>query len=98
MKLPSVDVAKSYLADVPKEKAFLLWNGKSILNIEELELALNYMPPYIFEQYVNDSKNDFSNWVLHVVKDEYLAELLSKESSKGSTSSILTLPSILAIA
>lgn len=89
MKLPSVDVAKSFMADVPKANAFLLWNGNKLMNLEELESALDYMPSEIFSSHVTDSKNDFSNWVLHVIKDDYLAELLSKENSRERMISVL---------
>jgi len=61
-----------FLADAPPEKTFWIYGGKRLKNIKELRDALDFMPDSIFQHHVDGAKNDFSVWVLDVIKDEVL--------------------------
>jgi hypothetical protein len=66
------------LEDVPEEHSFRLKDGKQVKSLYELALELAGMDDDTFQHHVNDSKNDFRNWILDIVKDEHLADKLSK--------------------
>lgn len=61
-----------YLDNVPTENAFVLSNGKRILNLEELYLEIMGSVDAIFYYHVNDQRNDFANWIKYVINDEAL--------------------------
>jgi len=65
------------LKNVPSGKEFILNDGRSIKNLYELTNALNSMSDDTFFCHVNKNKNDFSNWIFYVFKDEDLAKKLS---------------------
>lgn len=59
--------------NVPEEKAFRLVNGAYIKNLNELYSALMNADEQVFRHHVNESRNDFGNWVKDVHKDYRLA-------------------------
>jgi len=64
--------------DVPQEKAFWVSDGRYIRNIYELAQALDDMKEKTFKFHVNKKKNDFSEWIRHVVGDEKLADEIAR--------------------
>jgi len=56
------------------EHYFILQDGRSIKNLEELIAVLKTIDQKLFEYHVTDSKNDFSNWIRYVFKSKRLAE------------------------
>jgi hypothetical protein len=70
------------LADVAPEQCFWVNNGPIVKNLRELPGALRRMKQDTFMHHVNKGKNDFSNWIKHVVGDAQLANSVSKMKTK----------------
>ena len=77
------------LSDVDPKFIFWLWDGTTLKNLDELLESLEYMSRETFYYHVNNSKNDFVNWIRDVIKDEKLAKDLSKVKTKKETINIL---------
>lgn len=67
----------SFLRDIHPELALRTKNGKSIKNLYQLASELAAMDEAIFRYHVTEQKNDFVNWINHIVRDEHLARVLS---------------------
>ena len=70
--------AKRLLADVPGEYVFRCVNGHTLRNLKELEAELKTISDEDYKQHANAQKNDFTNWVRDIIKDESLAKSLAK--------------------
>ena len=66
------------LRNVADHHAFYARDGKVLRNMYELEKGLRHMDHKHFKHHANDDKNDFHNWVMHVVQDARLAQQLSE--------------------
>ncbi|MEM4245196.1 MAG: DUF5752 family protein [Candidatus Nanoarchaeia archaeon] len=64
--------------DVPEEKAFYINDGRKVKNIFELAEAISNMKEQTFKFHVNKNKNDFSEWIRHVIGDEKLADEIAR--------------------
>ncbi|MBI4144644.1 hypothetical protein HY493_00365 [Candidatus Woesearchaeota archaeon] len=64
------------LGKAPEEKTFVLKDGRKLRTLYELIDELETMNDGLFKDYVNDSKNDFANWIEGVFNDEPLANEL----------------------
>ncbi|HLG24677.1 MAG TPA: DUF5752 family protein [Candidatus Nanoarchaeia archaeon] len=60
--------------NIQPEQYFRLQNGRVLKNLYELINSLESMDESCFSHHVNPEKNDFSNWIRHVFKDEKLAD------------------------
>ena len=78
----SLDDAYRILADVRPEQCFWVNNGPIIRNLREMADALEYMKYETFRHHVNNEKNDISNWIRDVLKDEELANETKNLKSK----------------
>ena len=66
-----------------KEKCyFFLNNGETLKDIKELHKSLTKMDDSVFNHHVNQERNDFSNWIRNVHKNESLAEKILSMKSK----------------
>jgi mannitol/fructose-specific phosphotransferase system IIA component (Ntr-type) len=74
---------------LPPKKYFWLSNGIVIKSLYELLDALKAMEQELFEEHVNKEKNDFSNWVMHTLKNKNLAEKLEKAKTRKEMVDIL---------
>ena len=74
---------KRFLLDVSPSNFFILSNGMKIKNPIELADSLRTMPNKVFEYHVNPHKNDFSNWIKDIIKDNKLADEIYKAESKN---------------
>ncbi len=63
--------------DIAPEHYFILTDGRIIKSLEELNLVLKTIDQKIFEYHVNDSKNDFANWIRYVYKSKRLADFIT---------------------
>jgi len=70
--------AERLLANVPEEYVFRCHDGRTFRNMEELGQAFRSMGDEGFTYHANAEKNDFSNWVKNVIKDDKLARDLAK--------------------
>jgi hypothetical protein len=66
------------LRDVHPDHVFKLKSGATIKNLYELANELASMDEEVFRHHVNDEKNDFHSWVLHIVRDDHLASVFSE--------------------
>ena len=73
--------AERLLANVPEEHVFRCCDGRMLRNTRELREAFTSMSEETFNTHVNQSKNDFSNWVRDIIRDDKLARDLQKSAS-----------------
>jgi hypothetical protein len=59
--------------EVPKDKYFILANGRPVKNVAELAAILDQLEDYVFNHHVQPNRNDFHNWVKDVFEDLELA-------------------------
>ena len=64
--------------EIDPEHYFSLCTGGLIKDIKELVFALDYLSDEELNNHVNESKNDFSNWVRDVFQENKLAEEISE--------------------
>ncbi|NQV08446.1 hypothetical protein HQ529_01185 [Candidatus Woesearchaeota archaeon] len=70
------------LADVRPEKHFVANDGTVIKNIYSLVDSLKKINNNTFEHHVNNDRNDFANWIRHVLKDKELADNIQRLKNK----------------
>jgi acetate kinase len=61
---------------INSEHYFVLHGGRVIKDLHELVHVLRIIDKKTFEYHVNDSKNDFANWIRYVFKSKRLAEAI----------------------
>ncbi len=64
--------------NVTEEKAFYVNDGRKVKNVFELAEAVSTMKEKTFKFHVNKNKNDFSEWIRHVVGEEKLADEVAR--------------------
>lgn len=77
------EVAEKILGNVPQDKQFWCSGGRVLKNLQELEVALKELSDDAFRYHVNETKNDFSNWVREVIGDEKLSRDLQKSTTRN---------------
>jgi len=70
------------LKSVPRNKEFILADGRHLKDVRELAMALTDMADDVFWHHVNDSRNDFAHWIDDAIKDKDLAESISSVRDK----------------
>ena len=81
--------AEKRLGNVPQEYVFVLQDRRQLRNLVDLADALNAMSNEIYNFHVNDSKNDFSRWVVDIIQDEKLARDLGKARSRENAAKLV---------
>ncbi len=81
--------AKRFLADVPEEYVFRCCDGQILRNMKELEDALNTMTYETYVFHANEERNDFTNWVRDIIKDERLAKDMQKATNRTQASKLV---------
>ncbi len=76
-----------YLADVPEEYVFRCCDTGVFRNMRELRDGLANMSEGAYDYHANAEKNDFSQWVKDIIKDEKLAADLRNAPSKSDAAS-----------
>jgi hypothetical protein len=76
---------KAILKDAPEENCFILCNGERVKNVKELADILEVLSDDVFNHHVTFDRNDFSNWISDVFKDEDLAVALAGVKDKKDT-------------
>jgi hypothetical protein len=90
MATSAMSDTSGYLADVPQEHVFWCNDGRILKNVRELCDALGAMSDDTFAYHVNTAKNDFSNWVKDVIKDDTLAGDLLKAANARAAVTVVT--------
>lgn len=76
--------ASVILQDTEPEQSFWVNNGPVIRSLPELAVALRSMSDDQYKHHVNHYKNDFSNWLQDVVRDEVLSKDIVRARDKNS--------------
>ena len=87
--MPIIRNVTGLLADVPKEYAFRCHDGLILQNMKQLGGALNTMTDENYVFHANTEKNDFSNWVRDIIKDEMLANDLQKATNRAQAAKLV---------
>ncbi|MBI4188029.1 MAG: hypothetical protein HY529_02370 [Chloroflexi bacterium] len=74
--------AKRLLSDVPEEYVFRACDGCVLRNMKELGNELKTITDENYAFHANAEKNDFTNWVRDIIKDDRLAKDLQKASNR----------------
>ena len=72
----------SGISDIKEGERFILRDGRLIKNLYELLNSLRSMEGQVFDFHVNDSKNDFGNWIRDIIKDPFLADRVFKAKTR----------------
>jgi len=73
----------------PKGYEFVLSTGEQINTIPELKSKLIELDSNLFKEHVNDSKNDFANWIRDVFKEYELAHIVRGLKTKDEIINVL---------
>jgi hypothetical protein len=79
----SKEQVQKLLSRVPEEYAFWCHDGSVYRDMKELAEGLVKMPDEVFAYHANPEKNDFSNWVRDMIKDDKLADDLALATSQA---------------
>ncbi|MFT4343695.1 MAG: hypothetical protein ACMXYE_03020 [Candidatus Woesearchaeota archaeon] len=79
----SPEAAKLYTNKVHEDTAFVTRSGRLIRSMYELYSVISEMDDDEFAHHVTEDRNDFKNWVLHIVQDKHLARLLESLQTKS---------------
>ncbi|MBI5388821.1 hypothetical protein HZB01_00400 [Candidatus Woesearchaeota archaeon] len=72
----------SFMKTAKPEVWFMVVDGSSAGSIYELAQRLEHMADDVFYHHVNDSRNDFGNWIKDVFKESELAERVFNARSR----------------
>ncbi len=73
-KVRKNETNKSKIIQAKPEHYFILVTGVPLKNLKELATSLETMNEWVFNHHVNDQRNDFSNWIKEILKEDELAE------------------------
>ena len=73
---PRKPCPKPILKECRNNVAFVLPDGRKLKNVVHLIDELETMPDEVFYSYVNEFKNDFSNWLRDILKEDAVADEL----------------------
>lgn len=77
------------LINAPETKQFLMCDGQKIKNLKELSLIMKNVNEEVFKHHVTNNKNDFANWIQHVLKEKELSSQLKKIKTKQKTQKLI---------
>jgi hypothetical protein len=78
-------VNEKLMEPVSQEHCFILLGGKSLHSLPQLIFELDEMPDEVFRHHVNPEKNDFANWIRHIIGEVELADKLMGIDTKKDT-------------
>lgn len=83
------------LVCAPGEHCFWTTDGQVLENLDQLQIAFGSMDDEVFLHHVTKEKNDFADWVEHVLDDAVCAGLLrrAKKASSARTAVVRCLRS-----
>lgn len=81
MKVSKSD-AEHILREVEPEKAFIFHNGHVVRSLEELSRTIKDISEDVFKHHVTEDRNDFGNWIEHVLKDTTLATAVRQANDR----------------
>jgi len=81
----TTELVGSLLSNIEPTKEFYLKDGRIVKNLIELFDAILDMDESTFRYHRNNEKNDFYNWIMHVVCDVRLANDIARAKTKTTT-------------
>jgi hypothetical protein len=85
-KVPTrVKIEVTIIKSAPKDKEFVLTDGRKLKDLRELAFCLSDMADDVFWSHVNDAKNDFAAWIDDSLKDKELANKLKPVRDRLNT-------------
>lgn len=78
----SAKTKSAVLKRVKPELSFIIIDGTRIGTLPQLAMHLEKMDDQTFSHHVNDSKNDFANWIRDVIGEIELADKLMGVNTK----------------
>jgi hypothetical protein len=82
-------VKKQALTHARAKEAFWAKDGTIVSNLVELSEMLVTVPPEVFDHHVTRQKNDFADWVEHVLSDAELAKEMRKAKKPNTTRTLV---------
>lgn len=77
------------LQSVAPEHVFIMLGGKTLHSLPQLIFEFDEMPEHVFKHHVNPDRNDFANWIRHVIGEIELADKLIGIDTKKDAQLIL---------
>lgn len=74
--------SKNLKKNCPPENVFYVCNGTVLNNLDEMLTELEKMDEGSFRHHVNESKNDFSNWMNDIFREAELADKIRNVMDK----------------
>ncbi len=71
------------IGEAPKDKRFILKDGRILKDMAELSNALEHMGNEVFSHHVNAHKNDFRNWISEVFGEKELSLEIEKAKTRS---------------
>lgn len=81
--------SESIVSDVSENNQFWLKDIGPVKNLKELADSLRKISDDVFKHHASKERNDFSNWVSHVIKDDKLAGAIKKIKNKKKMAKII---------
>ena len=78
-----LEILVKKIGEAPKDKRFVLKDGRVLKDLVELAHAHEHMSDDVFNHHVNNYKNDFRNWVRDVFSQKELAAELEKAKTRS---------------
>ncbi len=88
-KKVSTPKTKKPLVHTKLEESFWVNDGRILSNLIELKDALESMDESIFAHHVSKEKNDFADWIEHVLEDVELASTLRKSKKPRTAHAVV---------
>jgi len=89
-KRPSKVVTNAkLLVCAPDDKCFWTTDGTILKNLEELKFAFGTMNDEVFLHHVTKERNDFADWVQHVLEDSECADALRKAKKRDTAKTVV---------
>jgi len=73
------------LINAPHGKEFIFQDGTRARNILELVTVMETLSDHTFHHFVNAHKNDFANWIDHVLENKKFSDRLREVNTKSDT-------------
>jgi hypothetical protein len=81
--------AKPVLVCAPGEQCFWTTDGRILSNLVELKDALASMTDDVFAYHVSKERNDFADWIEHVLGDAELATAFRKSKKLNTAHDVV---------
>ena len=78
-----LEILVKKIGEAPHDKCFVLKDGRVLKDLVELAHSLDHMSDDVFNHHVNNSKNDFRNWIRDVFGQKELAAELEKAKTRS---------------